>query len=278
MDARVNTTEKNRVHSVPAAVPWKPIALPVEHGGWSFLLEPVILGLALAPSSAGSCLAVAALAAFLTRHPLRLVFMDYRKGAHYPRTTHAWRFVFAYAAIAAVALSAALALTPSSFSFALLAAAPLAVIALALDLFGRGREAVAEITGSVALGASATAIVLAGNGAAEVAWMSWLLQSLRAVTAILYVRARLRHERSGDASSTLTIAAHVLALVGVMGLAAYGRAPGLAAVAFLGLLLRAVLGLKRPAQGIRPQVIGVEEVVWGLATLGLLVFGFRFSL
>src|SRR5512136_2263107 len=67
------------------AVPLKAVALPAEHGGWGFLAEPVILGLVLAPSAAGVCLALAALAAFLARHPLRLLLLDRRKGTRYPR-------------------------------------------------------------------------------------------------------------------------------------------------------------------------------------------------
>jgi hypothetical protein len=53
-------------------VSWRALALPVEHGGWGFVVEPLVLGLVLVPSGAGACLAGAALAAFLVRHPLRL--------------------------------------------------------------------------------------------------------------------------------------------------------------------------------------------------------------
>ncbi|MFN8095814.1 MAG: YwiC-like family protein [Vicinamibacteria bacterium] len=68
----------------PARCPGRPSSLPAEHGGWGLLAEPIVLGLVLAPSAGGSCLALAALAAFLARHPLRLVLMDRRKGARYP--------------------------------------------------------------------------------------------------------------------------------------------------------------------------------------------------
>jgi hypothetical protein len=259
-------------------VPWKAVALPVEHGGWSFLLEPVILGFALVPSRAGACLAMAALAAFLTRHPLRLLAIDYRKHVRYPRTALAERFVLGYGALAGVFVTAALGLTATTFIPAVAAAAPFALIALALDLTGRGREAIAELSGSVALGASACAIILAGGGSPEVAWIVWLLQSLRAVTAILYVRARLRHERAGDASVGSVAAAHGAALALVVGLAWAGLTPRLAVVAFLLLLARAANGLLRPATGIRPQMVGVQEVVFGIATLVLLVTGFRLGI
>ncbi|HDL49896.1 MAG TPA: prenyltransferase, partial [Actinobacteria bacterium] len=37
------------------------VAMPTEHGGWGFTLEPIILGLLVAPSPAGWEIAAAAL-------------------------------------------------------------------------------------------------------------------------------------------------------------------------------------------------------------------------
>src|SRR5574340_648782 len=97
------------------AVPWKAVALPVEHGGWGLLGEPLALGLALAPSVAGACLTVAAIAAFLSRHPLKLVLMDRRRGVRYPRTALAETWFAGYSAVALLALAAAVALASAPF-------------------------------------------------------------------------------------------------------------------------------------------------------------------
>jgi hypothetical protein len=70
----------------------------------------VVLGLVLAPSSAGVCLAFAALAGFLARHPLRLWLLDRRKHTRYPRTALAQRFFSLYAALALLLLGAAISL------------------------------------------------------------------------------------------------------------------------------------------------------------------------
>ena len=43
---------------------WRSVAVPSEHGGWGFTLEPGALGAALAPSIAGVLLGVGALLAF----------------------------------------------------------------------------------------------------------------------------------------------------------------------------------------------------------------------
>ncbi|MES1167658.1 MAG: YwiC-like family protein, partial [Oleiharenicola lentus] len=50
------------------------IFLPREHGSWFLVLEPLALGLLVAPSSAGGALAVATLAAFFMRRPLKPAF------------------------------------------------------------------------------------------------------------------------------------------------------------------------------------------------------------
>ena len=52
------------------------MALPAEHGGWGLTLEPGLLGLLMAPSAAGVCVALAALVAFLARTPLKVVVVD----------------------------------------------------------------------------------------------------------------------------------------------------------------------------------------------------------
>lgn len=275
MDAPVELTRTIRRPAAPSVVAWKPVAFPVEHGAWSFLLEPVILGLVLVPSAAGFCLGLAALAAFLTRHPLRLAALDYRKGARYPRTVLAEQFALAYAAAAGLFAVAAIASAEYGFTVAIVAAVPLALGALALDLRGRGRDLAAEIAGSVALGASATAIVLAGGGSVRVAWMAWLLLALRAITAIVYVRARLELERSGDSPVFVVTVLHAIVLMVVLGLMSFHLAPALAVLAFAILLFRAAYGLLPPARGVRAQVIGIHEVVFGLVTLVLLAVGFN---
>ncbi len=274
MDAPVDLTRAVPRPAALSSVALKPVALPIEHGAWSFLLEPVILGLVLVPSASGFCLGIAALAAFLTRHPLRLAALDYRKGTRYPRTGLAERFALAYAAVASVFAFAALALADHGFLVAVFAAVPLALGALALDLRGRGRDLAVEITGSSALGASATAIVLAGGGSERVAWTAWLLLALRAVTAIVYVRARLDLERTGDSPVFGVTMLHAVVLMVVLGLMSFRLAPALAVLAFAMLLFRAAYGLLSPSRGVRAQVVGVQEVFFGLVTLALVAIGF----
>ena len=259
-------------------VAWKPVAIPAEHGGWGLLAEPVVLGLVIAPAPAGACLALAAFAGFLARHPLRLWLLDRRKGVRYPRTALAERFFLGYAVLAALFLAGAIALARAPFWSALLVAAPIGLLALSFDARGRSREAVPEISGGVALAASAAAIALAGGAPPSVAWGAWALLSLRAITSVLYVRARIRLDRGLTAGPGLVLAAHAAAVAAAAGLARAAEAPWLATGAFLVLLLRAVWGLSSRRSRVRPQVLGFQELGFGLLTLTLLAVGYRVGL
>ena len=254
---------------------WKPVALPAEHGGWGLLGEPVALGLALAPSLAGLGLALAAVAAFLARHPYRLMMLDIRKGARYARTALAARFLLGYLAVAACGLLAALACSARPFWPALAAAAPVGLVALAFDALGRSREAVAETAGAIALAGAATAIALAGGCPAAPAWAAGLLLALRAIPSVLYVRARLRLDRGLAAGPGVAWLAHAIALLAAIVLWRQGLAPWIAVAVFGALLVRAAWGLSRFRQRVRPQVVGFQELGFGLATLVLLATGFR---
>jgi hypothetical protein len=260
------------------APPWKSVALPIEHGGWSFLIEPLILGLVVTPSHAGAWLAASAVAAFLARHPFKLVALDRRRAVRYPRTDLAERFFAAYVTFAALSFMVALSLSGPSILTPLVVAAPVALTALWHDLQGRGREAVPEVTGALALGASATAIILAGGGLPTTAWLAWALGAGRAATAILYVRARVRADRGVDGETRAKLAGpvmavHVGALLIALAAVAAGRISPIAGSAFLLLLLRAAHGLAPGGAPIRAQVLGIQEVLVGAACLYLFAAG-----
>ena len=261
-----------------SAPPWKSVALPTEHGGWSFLIEPLILGLVLTPSVAGAWLAASAVAAFLSRHPLKLLALDRRRGVRYPRTDLAERFFAAYALVAASSFLAALRLGGASILIPVAVAAPFALVALWRDLQGRGREALPEVAGALGLGASATAIILAGGGLPATAWLAWALGAGRAATAILYVRARVRVDRGVTPTTRAQLARpvmaiHAIALVGAIAAASAGFLSPVAGSAFLLLMTRAAHGLAPGCAPIRVQMLGVQEVFAGLACLCLFASG-----
>src|SRR5207253_1798326 len=134
----------------------KTIALPVEHGGWGITLEPIVLGLLVAPSLAGAGLALATVGAFLARHPFKIVAGDRRRGRRFARTPYAERFTLAYSAAALVGFAVAV-FTAADYTFLLplLAAVPLGAVQLWYDAAGQSRGLSPEVAGSLAMGSVA---------------------------------------------------------------------------------------------------------------------------
>jgi len=86
------------------------VAFPVEHGGWGFLAEPILLGMALAPSWPGLAIALATASAFLMRHPAKLYWRNRHRLDLSPRFRIARRFAVLYAGLAVAGFAAAVGL------------------------------------------------------------------------------------------------------------------------------------------------------------------------
>lgn len=236
-------------------VVWRPLALPSEHGGWGFLLEPVALGLLVAPSIGGLCIALGAVAAFLARHPLKLAIQDWLRHRRYPRSRACELLALGYAAAAC----AFLVMAPPRAVLALSAAIPLALAQFVYDARNRGRAFTPELLGVLAPGAIAGAIAVAAGRSLPFAATLWVLMALRAVPSIVYVRSALR-----GSSRKVMLGTHVAAV------AIAALISPIAAVAMLLLLLRAIPSTARLAA----RTIGFREIAWGAATVVILAAGY----
>lgn len=252
----------------------KAVALPVEHGGWGMLAEPLVIGLVLAPTLAGLGLALAALGAFLVRHPLKLALSDWRRGTHYPRTVLAAKVAAAYGLVTLVGLVLAAWRAPTAAWLPVLFAAPLGLLQLWYDARLQGRQLLPELLGGVALGAGASALMLAGGWGMAPALAAWGLLAARAVASVLYIRARLRLDRDQPASRWPGLAMHVAALGLAVALALRGWGPWLGVAALAVLFVRAVHGLSPWHRRVRPQVVGFTELAYGTLTALLLCVGY----
>jgi hypothetical protein len=254
-------------------VRWKAVAMPPEHGGWGFLLEPIVLGMLVAPSWAGLFWGVAALGAFLAQHPLKLAYTDRKRGRRYARTAAAERVLLIYAGVALAGFLLALALGGVKPLVPLALVAPLGLVQV-VDLLGnRGRELSRELAGAVALAVTAPAIAIAGGESATLAFGLWAVQAARALGSVIYVRERLHIEKGKPAARGWVLASSGLALVAIALLARWDVVPVLAVVAIAILLARAAWGVspwRRPA---RAQKIGVLELGFGLLTALLAALG-----
>lgn len=256
---------------------WRAVALPAEHGSWSFWLEPVLLGLLVAPSGAGAWLALASFAAFLTRQPLKIAWTDHQRRRRYQRTRAAERFALLYGLIALAALGLALnaaAERAGDLLLPLLFAVPLAAVQAFFDLRHESRHPLAEAAGPVVLAALPASIAAAGGWALLPALALSGIMICRAVPTVFYVRARLRLEKGQPINPALALLLHGLAAVAVAALAAAQLAPWSAVLAMLILLARAGYGLSRWRRPALPKHIGIQEIVFGLLTVGLAAAGF----
>jgi hypothetical protein len=251
----------------------KTVALPVEHGGWGIALEPVALGLMVAPTVAGIGLAVATMGSFLSRHPLKLLAADHRNKRRFPRTKIAERFALLYGAVAVLGLLVAFfASSGKQFLWPLLMAAPLAMVQLIADAKGESRALWPELAGSTAMAAIASSIALASGWAWPESLGLWAVLAVRVVPTILYVRARLKRLHGEEAGATPVLIAHLAALVSVIWLVWLKALPMLAAGALTILLLRAFLGLltERPRTA---KSIGISELCFGALTVFAVALG-----
>lgn len=255
-------------------ISFRNVALPVEHGGWGLLLEPVVLGLLVQPSGAGALLSVAATASFLLRHPLKLAAFDRLRSKRYARTRGAEVMALLYAAIASAAMAGALFAGGRALLLPLLAAAPLIAIQLSYDVRNQSRNAIAESCGTVGAGALAAAVGMAGGMSLPAAAGLWLLMLLRSFPSILYIRARLRLQRNGQVNVAAVILVHVIALLVALVAVRQALLPWLAAAPLAVLLVRASVGLSPLRWQVTAKQIGYTEVAYGIMTVVVAAIGY----
>ncbi|MER3490082.1 MAG: hypothetical protein C4328_09340 [Meiothermus sp.] len=254
-----------------AKIPLKTIALPNEHGGWGFTLEPVLLGLLVAPTWPGLGLGVFALAAFLTRHPLKLWLADVRKGKRFPRTPVAGRFALAYGTLGVLGLLLAFSGARGPFYWPLLAALPLVALQLWFDAHNQGRNLLPEVSGATAMGSIAAAIALAAGMEPRMALGLWLVLAMRALVAIFYARTQVMRARGVPVKLGPAYAAEALAL-GLLTLAAVFRLVPWLSVLAIGLLLSfSLYTFSRPP--VPARVVGWTQLGFGLLVVVLTALG-----
>ena len=178
------------------------VAVPTEHGGWGLTAEPVLLGLLVAPSTAGVLLGAAAVLAFLARTPLRVVLVDRHRNRSRARTTLAARVVTVEVlAIAALTATAAM-LATGSFWWPAFVAAPLVAVELWYDTRSRSRRLAPELAGTWAICAVAAMVVLAAGLDSRTALAMWLVVGARATSSIPHVVAQVARLHGRIATAT----------------------------------------------------------------------------
>jgi hypothetical protein len=231
----------------------RPLAVPVEHGAWGFLLEPIVLGLLVAPSAAGVFIGIGTISVFLLRQPAKLALRDWQHN-RYPRTAVCEALVCIYGIAAVIAFGAVF----SRALLPLLFAIPFAAVQFVYDYRNQNRTLIAELCGAIAPAAVIASIVLAAGKPIVIAAGLAAAVLGRSIPAVLYVRSVLRGE-----SRVLMLAAHMMAIA----VAAFVSWTTVIAMALL--LARAI----PPADGVRAQIIGKREIGWGVCFVVLTAVG-----
>jgi hypothetical protein len=241
------------------------LMLPKEHGSWSLALEPVALGLLVAPSAAGAALAAAAVSGFFLRRPWKLM-----SGAkHDPRQPLAVACVGILALTALAGLWLAIRLGAPGGWWPLLPAALAGGVFAWCDGRNAAREGMAELAGTVAFGILPAAFYALTGGSLAGALALAGVMLVRSVPTILTVRTSLRI-RKGRAFSTAPAVVAVGAGVLLCGwLVALRLAPWMALVFAVALAARTVW-LLRWQPRLTAKTLGVIELILGVLMVLLL--------
>ena len=256
-----------------SSIPVKSIALPIEHGSWGFVFEPIVAGLLLAPSLAALFITILVAGGFLTRQPLKFALADWQQGRRLPRTKIARRFVLIFGGIAAFGFIGSVFTAPAISFIPLVVVAPAVVYLILQDAARQTRNFLPEILAAITLASSLPAMALAGGWSLPGSLAFWAIMLTRLIPSIVYVRNRLKLEKGKEFSRLSPAVSHILALIAIGALAYNGLSPFLLIPVTLFLLGRAVTGMSRFRRVTSAKVIGIYEVVYGSVTVLALVLG-----
>lgn len=258
---------------------WRTVVMPTEHGSWGFILEPILLSLLLAPGFSSLMLSLAFFSAFLLRQPFKIYWKDKRAGRHVPRTNSAVYFgIFFGSTMLLTGVLSLRWMSSSLFMLPLVLVLPLLTIQFSYDLQGKSRTLIAELCGVLATGSFAASLVLIQGWSLQIALGIWVALAIKGITAVLYVRARLRLERDLPVNRWFTWGGHLLGVFIILIAFVANLLPLTAILAMSLLALRAGIGLSSLRKARPPKVIGIQEMSYGFSFVLLLATGYWFNL
>jgi len=255
----------------------KSIALPNEHGSWGILFEPLVLGIAVAPSLASPFVALLYIGAFLSRQPLKWYFADLKAKRERPQTAAARMFAFAFLAVGAIGFFGALAFAGVTAMLPLILTAPLGAITLWFDVSGKSRRVAPEMAGVVTLASSAAVCGVAAGWSVAASVALSLVIMLRLIPSMLYIRERLKLEKGKPNSFAVPLALHVFAVFAVAALAWNGVSPWLPVAIFTFLMIRALTGSSDFRLKLKAKQLGMLEVLFGTLVVLSVIIGHYFQ-
>ncbi len=236
------------------------LLLPRDHGSWSLAAEPIALGLLAAPSPAGVALALAVGALFFARRPWQ--FALGRCGSAHRRP--ALILLGLITTCAGAALLAAGRLGGWANLWPALLTLPPATVFLALDARHETRAAKAEMAGAATFATLPAVFATLGGWNTTMALSLAVVMLLRAVPAVLVLRAFLRRRKGGPSPTIPALEVSAAAVAVVAALNHADLATGAATYAAVLLMLRALWLLGPFAPTLRAPTLGTLEAVLGV--------------
>ncbi len=268
------TTSPSIPEKQTGIVRWRSVALPAEHGGWAMLINPILLGFLVVPSLTAVFLALAIIASFLARTPLKIVWKDSQKGRRFARTTAAMKVLVLYVFLIVVGFGGALYFGGWQPLMPLLAVLPLLLLLLYFDLFSTSRQLLSQLVAPIVLSSVTAGMALAAGWTWPYALALWSIPLMLSIPAILYVRSRIRMDKDRAAGARTAVFSHVLAAIVAIALAATGYIPALAALAIFILMLRAATNLSTYRRPMTIKQLGWSEIAFSLMTVFMSAIGY----
>nr|MBN1228969.1 YwiC-like family protein [Anaerolineae bacterium] len=234
------------------------LILPSEHGSWSLMLTPFIIGAGIAVVRGGApgasrgvilCL-IAVLAIFFLRQPITLIWRIGRGKARKADLTAAWFWSLVLVGAAALAGAGLLALGRWQVAWLAIPALGVLLLTLLITSVTGPRNLFVELAGVAGLALAAPAAYVSATAELDApGWLTWGISALHNLTSVLYVRLRIddRHGRASSRQAWWVVAAHI-ASFGIISTALWlGWIPWLVAIVVGLLLIRAiVIAWRRP--------------------------------
>jgi len=234
------------------------LTLPKEHGSWSLALEPVAFGLLVAPSAAGTALALAAVSGFFLRRPLKQALA----GNHNSRQPLALVCATTLVLVGLSGLLLAARLGAVDGWWPLLPAALAGAVFAWCDGRNEAREGAAELAGAVAFALLPAAFgAFAGWPVADsVALAAMML--VRSAPTVLTVRTCLRIRKGQAVSIVPALMATIAGIFLTVWLTALRLMPW-AAVGFALVFAARTSWLLLGQPRLAARTLGITEVVLG---------------
>ena len=262
----------------------KLIILPAEHGSWGMLFESIVLGLWLSPLVISILVSMIAISLFMMRPPIKIIISDWQRNRRLPRTVYAQGFVFLYVLIICTCGLGIIIIVPGAFltSFLLSRHGWLILLIVFLVLILRliwgaihgGKDLISQILGGMVLSSITAVIVSVGGWAVGASLILWMVLSFRVINSVFYVRTRIRLDRGKSPSAIPTVVVHLVGVLIVVVLAMMNYVSYLAVFPLVILLIRMGLGLSSLRRKVRAQIIGFQELGYGVLTVILLACAF----